>query len=425
MIGNGGALLLGLVAAYLGLQLIGVTGTVALELRTVDLMEYYSAAQLILHGHAGLVYDWVGLGRLQYHLVAPYGPAYGVVAYLYPPYFVLALAPLFALPYSPVYIIWLGFNCLLLVATLYPLERYAGVTGRWRLVFRFGALTFLPVFLTLGLGQASIILLALFTACFFAARSEQHALAGVLLGVACIKPPYVLPFLLVFLLWKRWQTLLAFAITGGFLALAPVLVFGTSIYSRYLTMLFQTSSWQGRSMDTPLYFHHYYIPTGTYAAQWNHSFAGLTDLLLHGTAATAAGMALRLAVLAVLVWGTRRANNVDVPFALATIAALLIAPHVLAYDLSLLLIPVAVALRLRAVGRGSLACVLVAGYFGVAIGYRLVFTVPVQLSVVLMLALFGWLVLALHVTSTERGDAGRHSTIGSAATDSPQLVLDA
>jgi hypothetical protein len=82
---------------------------------------------------------------------------------------------------------------------------------------------------------------------------------------------------------------------------------------------------------------------------------------------------------------------------MALVVALLISPHTLAYDLTLLLIPAAVALRYRQASTRVLLGILTAGYLMVTAGYRLVFYLPVQLSVIAMLLLLAWLTLAASV----------------------------
>jgi hypothetical protein len=139
-----------------------------------------------------------------------------------------------------------------------------------------------------------------------------------------------------------------------------------------------------------------------YAAQWNHSMAGFTELLLQPGAAELTTVIVDAGLLLILAWCALAASSIDLPLGMAVIVATLISPHTLAYDLTLLLIPVAVALRYRYRSRRLLVAVLAGGYLLIPVGYRLVFLLPFQLSVVAMLVLLAWLVRAVHRDGSER-----------------------
>lgn len=426
VIGNASALLIGLIVAYFALTISGTADASVLNIRTVDLMEYYSASHLIGLGHAGAMYDLGALGRLQLQLVGHTRETFGTLAYLYPPYFVAALLPLTFLPYGVAYVVWLAFNCVLLAAALYFLERYAGLRGRKALAFRGVAISFLPVFMVLGFGQASVFLLALFTLCFLAARGNHPVLAGVALALATLKPFYVAPLLLVFLLQRQWRTLAAYAVTLTGLLVAVVPVLGPGIYVSYVRLLLQVGHWQGRSIHAPLWYHHLAMAPGMYTAQWNHSLAGFIELLFPAPTATLLTLWLDVAMLGLVVVIAWKAQSLELPLVMAIPVGLLVSPHTLAYDLTLLLIPVAVAIRYRRLGPRYLPAFLTVGYLAVAAGYKLAFFVPVQITVLATGALALWLIpLALRV-GREDGMVktawpGRPASTGQYM-DSPQVI---
>jgi hypothetical protein len=98
------------------------------------------------------------------------------------------------------------------------------------------------------------------------------------------------------------------------------------------------------------------------------------------------GLALLL-----LIVGTRRARTIDLPFGLATLVALLISPHVLIHDLTLLLVPVAISLHHRQTGLRHLTALLVGSYLALTVGFALPLVVPIQLAVLAMVGLGLWL----------------------------------
>lgn len=402
VVGNAAALLLGLFAAYWALTVRNTGDASVMNFRVADFMEYYSAARLILLGHGGSIYSIAAIGHLQAHLIGMNTAAFGVLAYLYPPHFLLAVVPFALLPYTPAYVLWLAVNCILLALSMYALERYAGLEGRRALAFRAAALVFLPVFMTLGLGQASMVLLVLFTAAFFAMRNGHPALAGAALAAATVKPFYVVPLLLVLLLRCEWRALASYAATMvGLLAIAlPVL--GGRIYGSYLALSRLMTSWQGRPNHHPLWYDHVAVAPGTFTAEWNHSLAGFVELLLGGPAALWLWAILVAAVLVPVALCALRSPSIDAPLAMAVVAGLLVSPHTLAYDLTLVLIPVAFALRHRRGGLPGLIPFLGVGYVAIAVGYKLSFFVPVQLSVIVMCGLLLWLDATTRRTQRQR-----------------------
>jgi hypothetical protein len=396
--GNAGAVFVGLTIAYIALVTSGTVNPRLIDLRTIDLMEYLSVSHLILQGHGGGMYDFHHLAVIQSQLAGQPAANFGVLAFLYPPFLAFALIPLALLPYGWAYVLWLASNLVLLSAALYHLERYARLQGRAATAFRWLSLLFLPVFFVLALGQVSVLLLALVVAAFIALQRGHDELAGVALALACMKPAYIAPLLLVVLLRRRWRACIAFVVSGLVLLVLPVPVLGPRIYLSYESMLRQVTAWQGRSIDGHLWYQHVAIPTGTYAPEWNHSFAGFAELLLSGRGATFLYMALCLIALALLVWCTLRCERLDIPFGLAVVVGLLVSPHTLIYDDTLLLLPVAIALRYRARAPYLLPITLVLGWVAVAVGYRAVFAIPIQITVLAAAMLAGWLAVEMRAT---------------------------
>ncbi len=381
------ALLMGLVISYAMLLHSGAAGP-----KKTDFVPYFSAAHLVGAGHGGAIYSFHQLGRFESSLVRPLRVKDGVMPYLYPPYFALVLAPLAALPYTAAFLLWVLVNVLLLGGSMALLQRYAGLRGSSAALFWAASLSFLPVLVGLAQGQTSILLLALFTGVFLAARAGRDVPAGCLLACALIKPTYVLPVLAVLIIHRRRRALVAFGVTAlGILAL-PVLFLGSSINAGYGNTLLQASGWRKQ--------------IGGFEAQWNHSFAGFSQLLLPARAATVVAGLLCLVAVGLFLWFSVRSMNLDVSLALAVIVGLLVSPHVLVHDLSLLVIPVAVALRWRPTEDATLPWILAAGYGAVLIGLALVTMVPVQLSVVAMCGLGVWCVGRLGVGGLGRDGMG-------------------
>jgi hypothetical protein len=214
---------------------------------------------------------------------------------------------------------------------------------------------------------------------FFAARSERDGLAGVALAFALIKPPYVLPLLLVFLVRRRWRALGAFTVTALALLALPTLFFGFSTDGAYVHTLLQAAG--GHQAFSYL------------GASSNDSFAGFTELLLPKSVSVVVSAVLSLIALGFLVRCAQRARSIELPAGLAMVVALLVSPHVFFYDLSILLAPAAMALRHRR-DFSFLRSVFVSGYVLLPIGFVAAMLTPMNLAVIAMAGFALWLYLA-------------------------------
>lgn len=376
------ALLSGLVISYLGLVAHGNAG-----IMQTDFVSYYGAEHLVVSGHGAHIYDLSALGHYERALVHPLTVRNGVLPYVYPPYLALLMVPLGAPSYALAWYIWLGFNVLLILFTIAGLQRYLELRRGSAVLLWAAGLSFLPIFVALAQGQTSILLLALLTASFLAARSEHQPVAGVLLAMALIKPQYVVPVLLVLAIRRYWTTMIAFTVSCAVLFIVPMAALGVNIDLNYIHMLQSAGGWHGQFGYTPA---------------MNQSLWGFTQLLFPSAIATPLTLVIGFAILAGLAHATYRFPALDIPWGLATVIAVILSPHVLIHDLSLLLLPAAILLSFRGDSLPYVGPLLVLGDAAMLLGSRVVAALPVQLSVLAMLALAVWL---YRVKSASRTDS--------------------
>jgi len=361
-----GAVLLGLVFSYASLLQSG-----RLSIGQSDFLAYYAASKLIAHGLGSQIYAFGALSRVQAPLIAPVKLADGGLPYLYPPFFAVILTPIVALPLGAAFGLWLVLNCSLLIGSLLALQRYAQARREDAALFWLASLSFLPVFMALAQGQVSVLLLACLTGCLFTLRSGHDRLAGAILALTLLKPTYIFPFLLLLAIRRRWQGLVAFGVAAVCLLAFPVPFTGFSVNQSYLHILGQAASFHG----------HF-----GFEVRRNQTLAGLAGLL-SGAASQYVTVVLDALALCLLLAGIVRSREVDLPFGLCVVVAILVNPHVFIHDLTMLILPVGIALRYRGVAGRQLHAVLVAGYAAALIGPRLMFTVPLQVCVLAMAAL--------------------------------------
>jgi alpha-1,2-mannosyltransferase len=374
VLGNGGALFVGLLSCY---GVLAVQGN--FEVRGLDVFFYYCVSHLVVVGHGADIYNLHALGQIEATLAHGFSVPSGVVPNAYPPSFVLLLAPLAFVPYTAAYFIWLGVNCLLLGLAFFALERIANLHGRASFLFRVLTALSLPVLLALIHGQASILMLACLALALLAFETHRDLLAGVALAGLLTKPQYLPALVIALLVLQRWRAIFAFAVASVCELLVPVPILGSSSIGSWLNVLVTARNWSNRP--------------GFASPSANRGVSGQVNLLLHGLEAEAVTVTVGVLVVLALIWVVARSQRVDLAIGLATVVGVLMSPHVLIHDLSLLAVPVAVALRHRNAQRRSLTVVLSVGYLLVLVGFAVAIFAPVQLTVPAMLGLGVWLVV--------------------------------
>jgi uncharacterized membrane protein len=290
-----------------------------------DFVNYFAGAQAAAHGtdiYAEFKRGW--------------GSEAWAVAYIYPPFFAEALAPLTALGLLAAARIWLLVVQAAFLGALWLLLRInpeLSLTGRR--LFLLAAFAFMPVYLNVKFQQVATVWLLLLTASLWAAIRRRDGLGGLLLALATslkVSPIFLLPLLARL---GRWRM----AIAGGIALVAVTAV----------TLLLAPGSWQFFTVVLPR------IGLGT--ANWdNGSIDGLVSRIvqffpgLAGTATpTLAKVVIALSAVVVIgltIWAARGDGSWTLRLAVAgLVCALLISSSVTwQHHLVTLLLPLATAL---------------------------------------------------------------------------------
>jgi len=378
------AVLIGLIVSYVSLLASG-----ALSIQQSDFLAYYAAGKLLLHGSTQ-IYSLPAVSSAERLMLGRLRLKDGGLPYLYPPYFAIALSPLARLPYSSAFAAWLAVNCALLGITLRALQRLVSISGRAAVLFWVASASFLPVFLAATQGQVSILLLTALTMSLVALRAGHEGIAGAALALATVKPFYLPVFLLLLAIRGHYRALLSFAGGSAALLVAGAPAGGLNSVVAY-----------GRQVQLASHWHALF----GFAPQRNQSLSGAFTLSLPSGISSVAWLVTAILITGVFVRLAWRSRQLELSWALATVAALLISPHVFVHDLTILLLPVAIAPAGGA--PRSLRALLVFGYVAVIAGQRLLFVAPIQLAVLAMVAFAIWLALSLNQVphSRRRGRA--------------------
>jgi hypothetical protein len=241
-------------------------------------------------------------------------------AFFYPPPFLIACWPLGLLGYFPALGLWLA-------ATGWG---FAAAVRWWARETDFawpvwlGLAAFPPVLITITHGQTSFLVAALLgSGTLLVGRRPWFA--GVLIGLAAIKPQFGLLVPLVLLLTLEWRTILSAGLTVGLLALTATLAFGAEVWPAWLTVSASAQSAMANGI----------VPY----AKMQSLFAAAR--LLGASLPLAYGLqgALLLVVAAALVRASLGQRYTSALASAMLVGALLATPFVLDYDMVLLAFP--------------------------------------------------------------------------------------
>ncbi len=287
-----------------------------------DFIAFWSAAKLTLAGHPALVFDEAALSAVQ-HAAAAFRPDI-VFPWHYPPPFLLAVLPLGFLPYPAALALFVLATAALYAALARCVlsDRRAWIVTAATPAALINLLDGQNAFLTVALAGFALLWL-----------DRRPWLAGVLIGLAALKPHLAVLFPLALLAEGRWRSLAAAAATGVALAGASLAVFGWETLAAFLHHLPLTQDMAASGA----------VPWGTMPSAY--VFA-----LSLGVSTTAANVLQGLVALfaAVCVWRAwrRRSAPFEAKAAVLLTASLLVSPYLFYYDLLWAALAVAFLVRL-------------------------------------------------------------------------------
>ena len=345
----GALLILLLVHLLVWQRTVALRGGVAAQAVQSDFSATLTGALVIRQGQGAQLYDLAIQRAAQVTILEQPDAAQSdtVLPYIHPPFEALLVAPLLALPYGTLYLLWNGLNLLAFVVALLLLARVAPLPWTVGLVALAALGSFSPFHQGLTLGQSSPLILLGLCGTYAALRQRHDTLAGVALALVVLKPQLLLVVGLLLLLQRRWRTLAACVGVVALASVAAMAALGPLWPLRYARFLASITQWNGNHNEYP---------------QIMYNWRGLLVNLLGSTDSSAIGPLvglLTVATLGALVWAwwrTRAATESnadranDLLWALALPAAILIAPHLYIHDLTLLALSAWLVLRQIATG---------------------------------------------------------------------------
>ena len=199
-----------------------------------DFTVFYTAATTLQSGLGHQLYDEHVQYEIQKKSVGEIAERHGPLPYIHPPFEALIFLPLSWLPYPVAFAVWDLLNLALLLGVTLLLRRSVNalrLIPPWELVM--WSLAFFPIFDCFLQGQDSILLLLLCVLGFNALKRESDVLAGCWFALGVFKFQFILPIVLLLVIWKRKRLAIGFTVVSALLVLISAYLVGWQGLLRY------------------------------------------------------------------------------------------------------------------------------------------------------------------------------------------------
>lgn len=294
-----------------------------------DFTNVYAAGRLVLESHAAAAYDW-NLHYAAENAVVAHSPA-AYLGWHYPPPFLLIAGLLAALPYAIAFFVWMAATLPLYLMTI---RAIVGDRIGWLVGGAFPCL--MPNIIS---GQNGFLTASLVGGAL-AFLESQPVLAGICLGLLTYKPQFGILFPFALAAGGYWRAIAAATVTAVTLALATVVMFGTTPWTEFFHWLPLTSK-ALLSQDHTAWADH---------TDWNKFQSLFAMVRLLGGSATLAWLlqSAQTVVVAIALMAIWRSKHIafELKAAALAVGALLATPYVYLYDLAILTVAGAFFIRL-------------------------------------------------------------------------------
>ena len=198
-----------------------------------DFISFYTAGQIVRDGRAAELFQRQTQDEYQNRIC---GRAFPLLFY-HAPFEALLFVPLAFLPYRTAYQLWAFANLAFIFAAALLLRAFLGSVERLGFRIALVAACLPPFFVTVVQGQDSLLLLLVYSGAFVNLKQQRELRAGCLLALGLFRPQLVIPFVVLFLLRRRWKFLGGFAAVASLLAAVSVGLVGWQGTADWLGMI--------------------------------------------------------------------------------------------------------------------------------------------------------------------------------------------
>ncbi len=285
-----------------------------------DFAAFYAAGSIVQSGDIESLYDPVRQEAAQQDLGLD-----GYLAFAYPPHVAMAYAPLALLGFQAAYLVHTILMAAAFVLAVYLLIPMVPLVARWRWPLLAASFTFLPLITAVGGGQNAALSVLLLTAIWRFLHDDREVVAGVAIGLLIFRPQYAIPMLGLVLLSKHWRAVVSAVATIAITWAATAVFRGMGWLTSWWV---QVGPFVDR--DAEVNAANSISTLGFLQAVWSAD----------STLARVAGVSLAAAAVMALMylWSQPERFTLAQRMGAAAIGLILISPHTMFYDASLLLI---------------------------------------------------------------------------------------
>jgi len=300
--------------------------TLSGDMVTPDFLAHWTGGRLVLQGQAAELYDPAAQSAVQMQSV---GVTQDLSWFISPPLTALLFVPFAALPYSWGALAWTGVSLALLGWALFLVRPFLGDRQGDHALFVLAIFATPAVLELIGSGQVTAVALIAVTIALRLLRVNHDVLAGAVLAVGLYKPHLFVLVPLALLVQRKYRALSSLAVTSAVLILLTLPAVGARAWEAWLTTL-----------TSPLY-------NDAVQAGLTWKMQSISALATSLGAPPVAVYPLLLVGAAIFVWRTRAGRYPSsYVWTLALLTTVTFSPHVMVYDL-VLLVPAMAYFHLR------------------------------------------------------------------------------
>jgi hypothetical protein len=188
-----------------------------------DFTIFYTAGKMLREGKGAQLYSPRAQLEVQGEFANNSGIRRGPLPYIHPPFEALFFLPLTLLAYPYAFAVWNLINVVILFIVAMLLRKslsFLQALPTWQMVLL--SLAFFPVFANFHQGQDAIALLLVVTLSFRALDRDEDLAGGCWLAVGLFKYHLILPLAIILAIWRGRKFILGFAAIGSALVLTSL-----------------------------------------------------------------------------------------------------------------------------------------------------------------------------------------------------------
>jgi hypothetical protein len=291
-----------------------------------DFQEYYTAGSL-MRSHPSQLYNLASQERVQ----RTHAPHASFLPFYHPAYEAILFVPLSSVSYTAAYLSFIICNTLLLLASFLVLGNATSPDLARLKSEPLLLLLFLPIVMTVVIGQDSILLLLLYCLTWRELEAKNDMKAGFLAALALFKFQIAIPIALLIALRRSWKFSAGFVIVAAAIVSLCIGIVGVGGTLEYVRLMSGAVSAIGTG-STPQHGMNFYRSAMTNLAGLLY---GCGARFLHSSFAFNALIAV--CSFGLFAWCAKviRSSEAQVAFSIAILCGLLVSYHSFLYDMTL------------------------------------------------------------------------------------------